>query len=203
MGRRDWNQFQFNADQAVMESTIRAMADQSRAVNGTKASLRDVGYSDVGLDDCWQKCDGYGQQKWTYHDAHGAPVIDTVKFPALQKMTALGHSLNCTMGWYHNNCRCHDHCTSAVCFAADVNATLALGLDSVKLDGCGAEEDVALWSALFNHSIRTMGRTAGGQHEIRSENCHNGVYTKGWGPPSGWPADHNYRRLPRAQRAIP
>ena len=127
-------------------------------------------------------------------------------------MTDYGHSLNLTVGWYHNNCRyaysnaalptrtaatacaysvhtlpairttltrcvpfpvltrsaiflgnrCHDHCTSPVCFAADVNATLALGFDSVKLDGCGAEEDVALWAELFNHSVRVAGSTAGG-----------------------------------------
>lgn len=99
---------------------------------------------------------------------------------------------NC--GRYHNNCRCHDHCTSPVCFAADVNATLALGFDSVKIDGCGAEEDVALWDALFNHSIRVMqgSKTAGGQPGMLIENCHNGLYTKDFGPPSAWPGDHNY-----------
>ena len=51
----------------------------------------------------------------------------------MRSMTSLGHRLNLTVGWYHNNCRCHDHCTSPVCFAADVNATVALGFDSVKV----------------------------------------------------------------------
>ena len=73
-----------------------------------------------------------------------------------------------------------------------MNATLALGFDSVKLDGCGAEEDVALWDALFNHSIRVLGSTAGGEKGMLIENCHNGLYTKDFGPPSVWPGNHNY-----------
>jgi hypothetical protein len=78
-----------------------------------------------------------------------------------------------------------------------VNATIALGFDSVKLDGCGAEEDVALWAMLFNHSLRgdpqpfdpafgTPGGTAGGFGGILIENCHNGQYVKGSGS-SSWP----------------
>ena len=63
-----------------------------------------------------------------------------------------------------------------------------------QLDGCGAEEDVALWAALFNHSVRVMpnSRTAGGQPGIMIENCHNGQYTRGFGPPSAWPGNRNY-----------
>lgn len=60
-----------------------------------------------------------------------------------------------------------------MCFAADVNATLALGFDSVKLDGCGAEEDVALWDQLFNHTVRLMpnSQTSGGMPGMLIENC--------------------------------
>ena len=61
-----------------------------------------------------------------------------------------------------NNCDCHDHCDSVECFAGDVNATLAFGFDSIKLDGCGKEEDVALWNELFNHSIRMLGANHSG-----------------------------------------
>ena len=66
----------------------------------------------------------YGPQKWTYHNADGAPVINTAKFPDMVcslstlhlyiicfdplfasvvmqlEMTNFGHSLNLTVGWY-------------------------------------------------------------------------------------------------------
>ena len=51
---------------------------------------------------------------------------------------------------------------------------------------------MALWDALFNHTLRISGGTAGGLPGMLLENCHNGLYTKGWGPPSAWPGDHNY-----------
>ena len=43
-----------------------------------------------------------------------------------------------------------------------MNATLAFGFDSIKLDGCGKEEDVALWNEMFNHSIRMLGANHSG-----------------------------------------
>ena len=87
----------------MMESTFRAMTSRSRTVNGTGVSLRDLGYVDVGLDDCWQKmvdgkCGSHGPEGWTYHDEYGRPIIDEVKFPDMEAMTALGHSLNLTIG---------------------------------------------------------------------------------------------------------
>lgn len=41
--------------------------------------------------------------------------------------------------WYGNNCICEDHCDSDACYQEDVNALIAYGFDSVKLDGCGAQ----------------------------------------------------------------
>mmetsp|Transcript_42432 Transcript_42432/g.99839 ORF Transcript_42432/g.99839 Transcript_42432/m.99839 type:complete len:180 (-) Transcript_42432:958-1497(-) len=142
MGWRDWNQFQCNIDQGMMEATFKALTDRSRNVGGKPTSLADLGYTDAGLDDCWQLCGSYGSENYTYHDSNGRPQVDTSKFPDLKAMTDAGHALNLTVGFYSNNCRCRDHCDSPVCFAGDVNATLAWGFDSIKLDGCGAEEDV-------------------------------------------------------------
>ena len=65
-------------------------------------------------------------------------------------MTDVAHSLNLTAGWYGNNCDCKDHCSDVECFAGDVNATLAFGFDSYKIDGCGAQRDIALWAQMFN-----------------------------------------------------
>ena len=158
-----------------METAMRAIADRSLGPAGTDGkSLADWGYTDVGLDDVWQKCGSYGPQKHTFHDADGNPVVDLSKFPNMRAMTDLAHSLNLTAGWYGNNCRCHDHCSSVECFAGDVNATLAFGFDSIKLDGCGLEEDVALWNELFNHSIRILRQKDVKKNGMMIENCHNG-----------------------------
>ena len=187
MGWRSWNEFACDADQQTMLDAVAGLTDESRnCADGKPCSLASLGYTDVGLDDCWQLCGAYGPGQNTYHDEHGTPQIDRAKFPNLALFTAAAHARNLTAGWYHNNCRCHDHCTSPLCFAADVDPTVALGFDSVKLDGCGAEEDVALWDALFNHTLRERGGTAGGQAGILIENCHNGQYIKGGGA-SPWP----------------
>ena len=56
--------------------------------------------------------------------------------------------------------------TSLECYTGDVNALLAYGYDAVKLDGCGAEYDLDLWSSLIT--------TLGGGKVIEIENCHWG-----------------------------
>ena len=52
---------------------------------------------------------------------------------------------------------------------------LSLGFDSYKLDGCGAQRDIALWAELFNHSIEVR-RAARPDETIAGmmlENCHD------------------------------
>ena len=39
------------------------IASRSRNVNGVPTSLKDLGYTDVGLDDFWQECGSYGPNK--------------------------------------------------------------------------------------------------------------------------------------------
>jgi alpha-galactosidase len=115
------------------------MVSRKRTVNGVPTSLLDLGYSDVGLDDAWQLCGQYGPDKNTYHDETGKPVVDSNLFPDFKEMTDYAHSLSLTAGWYGNNCICEDHCKSDECYQEDVNALVAFGFDSVKLDGCGKE----------------------------------------------------------------
>jgi alpha-galactosidase len=120
MGWRSWNQFQCNATQITILNALAGLTDESRLCSdGKPCSLASLGYSDVGLDDCWQMCGSYGPAGNTYHDEYGAPVIDLDKFPDMKSMTAAIHAKNLSAGWYHNNCRCHDHCTSPLCFAQD------------------------------------------------------------------------------------
>ena len=44
-------------------------------------------------------CGAHGPEGWTYHDELGRPLIDEKKFPDMKAMTALGHSLDLTVGW--------------------------------------------------------------------------------------------------------
>ena len=62
----------------------------------TLFSLADAGYARVGIDEGWEAC-GAGVNG-TQHDADGAPVIDTVKFPDMGALVAYGHSKNIEMG---------------------------------------------------------------------------------------------------------
>lgn len=153
-----------------MEATFRVLATYSAPIwDGSSKTLLQLGYSDAGLDDCYQACGSYGPDKYTYHDPANNlwPAIDQTKFPGgnMSSMTAVAHSLGLTAGFYANNCACADHCKDPACFAADVDFLLAMGFDSVKLDGCGKEENVELWRDMLNFTS---------SKPILIENCHNG-----------------------------
>mmetsp|Transcript_11084 Transcript_11084/g.18109 ORF Transcript_11084/g.18109 Transcript_11084/m.18109 type:complete len:416 (-) Transcript_11084:142-1389(-) len=164
MGWRSWNLFGENVNQDLIQKQMDGMTSRARTVNGVPTSLLDLGYTDVGLDDAWQLCGEYGPDKNTYHDEVGKPVVDTSVFPNFNAMTDYAHSLGLTAGWYANNCICEDHCDSDACYQEDVNALVAYGFDSVKLDGCGAQLDLQKWSDMINQT----------GHSILIENCHWG-----------------------------
>jgi len=69
------------------------------------------------------------------HSVLNPNLAHPAQFPSLQSFTSTAHANGLTAGWYHNNCRCHDHCTSPLCFAADVNATIALGAAHIHMHG--------------------------------------------------------------------
>jgi len=102
--------------------------------------------------------------------------VNTELFPNMTEMTAHAHKLGLTAGWYGNNCICREgkQPTEAmyeqdVHFLADV-----FKFDAVKLDGCGKQLDLTLWSQLINKTGR----------RIMIENCHwgNTVPTESWCP---------------------
>jgi hypothetical protein len=113
--------------------------------------------------------------------------VDTTRFPDFLNWTTYAHAQNppLTVGWvsywllsilvsgphnrsapaqYGNNCACADNCSETKCFMGDVLAHLNYGFDSTKLDGCGREKNINLFSDLFN--------LTGKAYMI--ENCHNG-----------------------------
>jgi len=168
MGWRSWNLFGNNVRQSLMESIMDGMVSRKRKVDGQPTSLCDLGYCDVGLDDNWQAC-GSGSDGFEYHkvDADGSahPVVNLGRFPSLRRMTDYAHSLGLSAGWYGNNCDCMEKKNAtAVEYMGDVMAATGFGFDGIKLDGCGTQMDLDLWSKLFNQTGRP----------VMIENCHWG-----------------------------
>jgi len=162
MGWRSWNLYAGDVTQELIESQMRALV-KKREFDGKMISLADLGYTNVGLDDAWQKCGKYGPNNSTYHNEDGSPVVNS-KFPDMKKMSALAHSLGITSGWYGNNCICSDHVTDEKYYQGDVNAAVGFEFDAIKLDGCGHQKDLTLWAELFNKTGRP----------VLIENCHWG-----------------------------
>ena len=133
-------------------------------MDGVQKSLADLGYTDVGLDDNWQAC-GTGENGTQFHDTAGNPLVNKSLFPDFKEMTDHGHSLGLSVGWYGNNCICHETSTDQEKFyAGDVNALVQYGFDGIKLDGCGAQLDLELYYNLINATGRP----------VTIENCHWG-----------------------------
>jgi len=77
-----------------------------RLHDGVPTSLLDLGYNDLGLDDCWQVCDAKGQ---SFHDPDtGMAVINTELFPDMEGMVQHGHTRGLHVGFYFNNCQCRE-----------------------------------------------------------------------------------------------
>ena len=84
-----------------MMTTMEAIANTKLPIwTGQSLSLRDLGYTDVGLDDNWQLCGSYGPNKYTFHNANGMPVVNRARFPNMLNMTDYAHALGLTAGWY-------------------------------------------------------------------------------------------------------
>ena len=172
LGWRSWNLYGANVNQTLIEGIMAGVVKRNPryTVDGKPTSLCDLGYCDVGLDDNWQKCGHYGKEGYTYHNEDGLPLVNPDRFPSLKNMTGYAHSLGLTSGWYGNNCICSDRKTNVRKFyEGDVKAMRGYGFDSWKLDGCGAQTDMQLWSELIDATTPTTGRKS-----VMVENCHWG-----------------------------
>jgi len=89
-------------------------------------------------------------------------------------MTTHAHKLGLTAGWYGNNCICSEKAATEAMYRSDVAALTVFGFDAIKLDGCGKQLDLDLWSHLLNGTGRP----------VMIENCHWGgtVPNETWCP---------------------
>eukprot|EP00931_Biecheleriopsis_adriatica_P102882 TRINITY_DN77790_c0_g1_i1.p1 TRINITY_DN77790_c0_g1~~TRINITY_DN77790_c0_g1_i1.p1 ORF type:complete len:457 (+),score=78.45 TRINITY_DN77790_c0_g1_i1:29-1372(+) len=172
MGWRSWNLYGGNVEQKLIEGIMDGMVSKKRSVDGVATSLCDLGYCDVGLDDAWQDC-GAGKT-YHYHDDSGIPIVNRKRFPNMLSMTDHAHSLGLSAGWYGNNCICAEKSATDAMYQSDVTALTEFGFDAVKLDGCGKQLDLDLWSKLLNGTGKV----------IMIENCHWGgtVPNETWCP---------------------
>jgi alpha-galactosidase len=164
-GFRSWNLFGAAVNQTLLEQVQDALVSRARSVDGVPTSLADLGYSDVGLDDGWQRVDS-GPNGKGFHNEAGFPNINTDKFPDMAQMVARAHALNLTAGFYGNNCISASPNASLALFTGDMATFRKFNFDSWKLDSCSGQKDIALWSNLISQT----------GPPVVVENCHNGPY---------------------------
>ncbi len=152
---------------AVADALVAKRGPDGRvSKDGKGKSFLDLGYNDIGLDDNWQDC-GKGVDG-TFHDQEGNPLVNRARFPDMAGMVRSIQRHGLKVGFYLNNCICQENGKAQLWpgtahYSGDVNATVAFGFDSVKLDGCGDFRDLHLWYKLFS-----------AQRPVMIENCHWG-----------------------------
>jgi hypothetical protein len=113
-------------------------------------SLQDLGYVHAGIDDGWQLCDSFRvmpSNASAFHDADGHPIVNTTKFPDLKALSSYAESKGILLGWYNNNCICHEsggrigHSNDTwvnLSYVGDVEQLVENNFKGIKVDNCGA-----------------------------------------------------------------
>jgi alpha-galactosidase len=187
MGWRSWNCMHGDISDERIRATIDAITSRQRKVKGVPTSIADLGYDWVGVDDGWQACDqGPNEGGPTFHDKAGKPLVNTTLFPNLADLVSYGHGKSVKMGWYINNCICHEskgHIGGPtgphgawvnLTYKGDVDQIAEAGFDGVKVDNCGLHSDIERYADMLNQT---------GKH-VLIEECAQGkvVPTKDWCP---------------------
>ena len=183
MGWRNWNFYEGDITQSIIEANMDAMADRSRG----NVSLLDLGYTRAGLDDNWQAC-GTGVNDG-FHAKDGTPLVNKSRFPDMKAMVNHGHVLGLHVGWYDNNCICGEHHEDATQVALDVSGDVAfvaaMGFDGLKADGCGPGRDLPALARQLNQTGR----------QVLLENCHYYKWPNSSLPPGAQPDPRGINRM--------
>ena len=153
MGWRSWNCMLQNVSQERILAQVEALIERR---NG-RASLLELGYSHLGIDDGWQAC-GTGFNH-SFHDANGRPLVNLTRFPSIKSMNDLAHEKGVKMGWYGNNCGCNEMQQFGDIgghVSQDTHATAELGFDGLKVDGCGPSQNILQWTEALNATGRPV-----------------------------------------------
>jgi len=177
MGWRSWNCMHGDISDARIRATVDAITSRHRTVGGVGTSLADLGFDRVGIDDGWQACNrGKNLSGGTFHADDGTPLVNKTLFPNLASLVAFAKSRGVKMGWYINNCICHESkgriggetgkngAWVNRTYIGDVKQVTAAGFESVKIDSCGLHSDIEHYAQLFNAS----------GHRVMIEECAQG-----------------------------
>eukprot|EP00039_Didymoeca_costata_P022444 m.4521 g.4521 ORF g.4521 m.4521 type:complete len:433 (+) comp3005_c0_seq1:149-1447(+) len=179
MGWRSWNYFKCDIDQQTMMAQVDALVKQRMFPDGSSGSLLDLGYKHAGLDDCWQFC---VNPHWFHDNNTGMAIINQTRFPDMKGMVSYGQGKNISMGFYMNNCRCHELDTELTHYPQDAHLVEMLGYDGIKIDSCGDQRNMTLWASLFTREGR----------DLLVESCGNGA---GANPKKDDPVDPAFAEL--------
>lgn len=135
--------------------------------HGGSPSLAELGYVHAGVDDGWQACNSYYVQpsnSSAFHDADGVAIVNKTKFPnGVAPLATYGASLGLKVGWYINNCICHErggHIHNQtwrnLSYYGDIQQLVEGGFVGVKVDSCGLHNDMTEYVELLNKTGKTF-----------------------------------------------
>ena len=163
LGWRSWNCDLGDISDALIRSQIKAMVTKRQPGN---VSLVDVGYRHAGIDDGWQACDSYAVEPSgspAFHGPNGTVNVNLTRFPDLRKLSRDMAALGIELGWYQNNCICHESAShirnktwEALTYRGDVAQLVENDFRGVKIDNCGLHNDLDLYARLMNATGRAF-----------------------------------------------
>ena len=165
-GWRSWNYFQGEITDPLIRGQINALLTK-RSVRSSCAdaaptgmSLVELGFDHAGIDDGWQACNSYTVEPSgspAFHDAAGRVNVNLTRFPDLKALTAYAAARTVKLGWYNNNCICHEsagHIRNRtwehLTYAGDIEQIASAGFSGVKIDNCGFHTDMDYYAQLMN-----------------------------------------------------
>jgi alpha-galactosidase len=158
MGWNSWNCMGVNIDEGKVKSIAETMV---------RNGMKDAGYQYVVIDDGWQKGTiPRSGNKLSYiagRDEDGQLIADPEKFPSgIKALSEYIHSLGLKFGIYtapgEATCACRTG--SSGYEEIDIKTFVDWGVDFIKLDMCGCEEDyrqvLEKWNRLLNECGRPI-----------------------------------------------
>jgi alpha-galactosidase len=138
-GWRSWNAFRADINQTIIEAQVHALVS---------SGLLAAGYKEVGIDMGWEGC-GLGVNG-SYHDEDGSPLVDLERFPDLAGLVSKAQAMGVGVGIYMNGCTPCTEQERALSWRTpvqDIAFTAAHGFSGLKIDGCGPNHPVSIYTA--------------------------------------------------------
>jgi len=168
-GWRSWNFFGGAISDALIRGQVDAMlvkrpvkhcSGVAGACTEVPMSLVDLGYEHAGIDDGWQACDSFTVEPSgspAFHDATGKVNVNVTLFPDLSELTAYAVARRVKLGWYNNNCICHESASHIhnktwenLTYFGDIDQIASANFSGVKIDNSGLHTDMDYYARLMN-----------------------------------------------------